>query len=162
IIPQSLSIRGLEAVQYAPAVLWTAVPELLLAFFAAYLLNRGLDSRLLLGAGFGPMAFVCILNPDFTTAWTPQNSFRTDLLMALAQSFAFVGLVSSIILQAFFSGGLSSPYRILTFSAFFHVVRLFGGQIGVTMMTRFIAEREKMHSFLLGLHVQPGDWITDS
>jgi DHA2 family multidrug resistance protein len=39
-------------------------------------------------------------------------------------------------------------------------VRLFGGQIGVTVMTRFIAEREKLHSFLVGLHVQPGDWMT--
>jgi len=39
-------------------------------------------------------------------------------------------------------------------------VRLFGGQIGVTVMGHFIAAREKLHSFLLGLHVQPGSWIT--
>jgi DHA2 family multidrug resistance protein len=60
-----------------------------------------------------------------------------------------------------FSGGLSSPYRTLTFSAFFHTVRLFGGQIGVASMGHFIAEREKLHSYLLGLQVQPGDWITE-
>jgi DHA2 family multidrug resistance protein len=71
-----------------------------------------------------------------------------------------VGLVGTIVLQAFFSGGLDSPHRVLTFSAFFHVVRLFGGQIGVAVMGRFIAEQEKLHSFLLGLHVQPGDWIS--
>ena len=29
------------------------------------------------------------------------------------------------------------------------------------MMGRFIAEREKFHSNLLGLHVQHGTWITD-
>lgn len=28
-------------------------------------------------------------------------------------------------------------------------------------MGRFIAEREKLHSNLLGLHVQQGNWITD-
>lgn len=28
-------------------------------------------------------------------------------------------------------------------------------------MSRFIAEREKLHSNLLGLHVQRGNWITD-
>jgi len=39
-------------------------------------------------------------------------------------------------------------------------VRLFGGQIGVSVMGHFIAEHEKVHSFLLGLHVQPGNWIT--
>jgi len=65
------------------------------------------------------------------------------------------------VLQAFTSGGLQSPFRALTFAAFFHTVRLFGGEIGVAAMTRFIAEREKLHSYLLGLHVQTGDWITD-
>src|SRR5262249_24199458 len=67
VIPQSLSTRGLDAAQFAPAVLWTAVPELLLAAFAAHLLNRGLDSRLLMAAGFGTIAFACILNADFTS-----------------------------------------------------------------------------------------------
>jgi hypothetical protein len=28
-------------------------------------------------------------------------------------------------------------------------------------MARFIAEQEKLHSNLVGLHLQPGDWITD-
>jgi MFS transporter, DHA2 family, multidrug resistance protein len=81
--------------------------------------------------------------------------------MAVGQSFAFIGLVSTIVLQAFASGSLQSPFRTLTFSAFFHTVRLFGGQIGVVILVRFIAEREKLHSQLLGLHVQMGDWITD-
>jgi DHA2 family multidrug resistance protein len=56
---------------------------------------------------------------------------------------------------------LAKPQRILTFSAFFHTVRLFGGTIGAVLMGRFIAEREKFHSNLLGLHVQQGSWITD-
>ena len=72
-----------------------------------------------------------------------------------------VGLVAALALQAFFSGGLDSPQRVLTFSAFLHVVRLFGGQLGTTVMSRFIAEQEKLHSYLLGLQVQPGDWISE-
>jgi MFS transporter, DHA2 family, multidrug resistance protein len=80
--------------------------------------------------------------------------------MGVGQIFAMVGLVGTIVLQAMFSGGLDSPYRVLTFSAFFHVVRLFGGQVGVALMGHFIAEREKLHSFLIGLHVQAGNWIT--
>jgi MFS transporter, DHA2 family, multidrug resistance protein len=160
IVPGSLSVRGLDVAQLAPAVLWTAVPEVFLAFVGALLLNKGLDSRLLMAAGFATMAFTCIVNADFSSAWAAENYFRSELLMAVGQSFAFIGLVSTIVLQAFVSGGLETPYRILTFSAFFHVVRLFGGQIGVTVMGHFIAEREKIHSFLLGLHLQPGDWIT--
>jgi DHA2 family multidrug resistance protein len=161
VIPQSLSAHGFEASQIGPAILWTALPELLLAIFAAHLLNKGLDSRLLMAVGFAAIAFACVMNANFTSAWSAENYYRTELLMAVGQSFAFVGLVSAIVLQAAFSGGMSSPQKILTFSAFFHVVRLFGGQIGVAWMVHFIAEREKLHSFLLGLQVQQGNWITD-
>jgi DHA2 family multidrug resistance protein len=56
---------------------------------------------------------------------------------------------------------MAKPQRILTFSAFFHTVRLFGGTLGAVLMGRFIAEREKFHSNLLGLNVQQGSWITD-
>jgi DHA2 family multidrug resistance protein len=160
IIPQSLSVRGLDAAQFGPAVLWTAVAEVALAAVAAQLLNKGLDSRLLMAFGFATMAFTCLLNADYTSAWAAENYFRSELLMGVGQVFAMVGLVGTIILQAMFSGGLDSPYRVLTFSAFFHVVRLFGGQVGVALMGHYIAERERVHSFLLGLHVQPGDWIT--
>src|SRR5882672_5334871 len=59
IIPQSLSVRGLDAAQFGPAVLWTAVAELGLAVVAAQLLNKGVDSRLLMAFGFATMAFTC-------------------------------------------------------------------------------------------------------
>jgi len=83
------------------------------------------------------------------------------LLMGVGQGFAFIGLVSSIILQGIFSGGLSKPQWILTFSAFFHTVRLFGGNLGAVAMGHFITHQEKLHSNLLGLHVGLGNWITD-
>jgi DHA2 family multidrug resistance protein len=36
---------------------------------------------------------------------------------------------------------------------------LLGGELGVALMGHFIADREKLHSYLLGLHVQSGSWI---
>jgi hypothetical protein len=33
--------------------------------------------------------------------------------------------------------------------------------MGVALMGHFIAQREKLHSFLLGLQVQQGDWGTE-
>jgi DHA2 family multidrug resistance protein len=161
VIPQTLAVRGFDAAQIGPAVLWTAIPELCLAFFAAYLLNKGLDSRLLMASGFAVMGSVCLMNANLTSAWAAENYFRTGPLMAVGQSLAFVGLVSSIILQSFTSGALGAPARVLTFSAFFHTVRLFAGQIGVTVMARYIAEQEKWHSYLIGLQVQSGDWVTE-
>jgi MFS transporter, DHA2 family, multidrug resistance protein len=160
IIPQSLSVRGLEAQQYGPAVLWTAVFELFLAFVGALLLSKGFDSRLLMAIGFTAVAFACLINANFTSAWAPENYFRSELLMGVGQSFAIMGLVASLVLQAAFSGGLNAPQRALTFAAFFHTVRLLGGQVGVAFMGHFIADREKLHSNLLGLHVQPGSWVT--
>jgi DHA2 family multidrug resistance protein len=108
------------------------------------------------------MAAAAILNAQFTSAWSAQNFYRTELLMGVGQSFAFIGLVSTIVLQAIFTGGLSKPQAALTFSAFFHIIRLLGGQIGVAYMTHFIAVRERVHSNLLGLHVQKGTALTDS
>jgi MFS transporter, DHA2 family, multidrug resistance protein len=162
LIPQSLSIHGFEANQIAPAIFWTAAPQLLIAVIAALLLLRGLDSRLLMATGFACMAAASLLNAQYTLAWSASNYYRSELLMGVGQSFAFIGLVSTIVLQAVFTGGLSKPQAALTFSAFFHTIRLFGGQLGVAFMTHFIAVREQLHSNLLGLHVQQGNWINDA
>ena len=162
LIPQALAIQGFEAYQIGPAVIWTAVPQLLIAYIAALLLLRGWDARLLMAVGFTLMAAACILNAQYTLAWSAANFYPTELLTAVGQSFAFIGLVATIVLQAIFSGGLSKPQDVLTFSAFFHVIRLLGGQIGVALMIRFIAVREQLHSNLLGLHVQKGNWLDDA
>jgi MFS transporter, DHA2 family, multidrug resistance protein len=161
LIPQSLAIHGFEADQIGPAVIWSAAPLLFTAFVAGLLLLAKLDSRLLMATGFACMAFAARMNADITSAWSASNYYRTELLLGVGQSFAFIGLVATIVLQGIFSGGLSKPQWILTFSAFFHTVRLFGGQLGAVFMGHFIAQREKLHSNLLGLHVQSGNWITD-
>jgi MFS transporter, DHA2 family, multidrug resistance protein len=161
LIPQSLAIHGFEANQIGPAVLWSALPLLLVAFIAALLLSANVDSRLLLAAGFVCMGFACYLNAGLTSAWAAENYYRTELLMGVGQGFAFIGLVATIILQGVFSGGLAKPQWILTFSAFFHTIRLFGGTLGAVYMGHFVAQREKLHSNLLGLHVTSGNWITD-
>jgi MFS transporter, DHA2 family, multidrug resistance protein len=162
LIPQTLALHGFEADQTGPAVIWTALPQFLIAFVAALLLVYGLDSRLLMAAGFACIAAACILNAHYTLAWSAENFYRTELLMGVGQSFAFIGLVATIVLQAIFSGGLSKPQDALTFSAFFHVVRLLGGEIGGDLMGHYIAVREQLHSNLLGLHVERGNWIDDA
>jgi DHA2 family multidrug resistance protein len=162
LIPQSLGIHGFVADQIGPAVIWSALPLLVIAFIAGLLLANKVDSRFLMASGFVGIAFACYLNADLTSAWSASNYYRTELLMGVGQAFAFIGLVGCIILQGIFSGGLSKPQWILTFSAFFHTVRLFGGNLGAVFMGHFIAQREKLHSNLLGLHVQSGNWITDT
>jgi MFS transporter, DHA2 family, multidrug resistance protein len=162
LVPQSLGIQGFLADQIGPAVIGTAAPQLLIACIVALMLRHNVDSRLIMALGFAGMAWACSMNADVTSAWSASNYYRSELLMAVGQSFAFLGLVATIVLQAIFSGGLARPLGVLTFSALFHLTRLFGGQVGVWFMTHFVAVREQFHSNALGLYVQQGRWVTDA
>src|SRR5208337_3209557 len=86
LIPQSLAIHGFEADQIGPAVIWSAVPLLLITFTAALLMLRKLDPRLLLAAGLTCTAYAVYLNSQYTTAWSAENYYRTELLMGVGQS----------------------------------------------------------------------------
>lgn len=161
LVPQSLAIRGFEPDQIGPAIIWSAVPLLPIAFIAGLLLLRKADPRILFAVGLTCTAISAVLNARYDSSWAAANSYPTELLTGVGQAFSFIGLVGCIVLQAIFSGGLSKPQWVLTFSAFFHTIRLFGGTAGAIYMGHFIAEREKLHSNLLGLHVSSGNWITD-
>jgi MFS transporter, DHA2 family, multidrug resistance protein len=161
LIPQALAIRGFEADQIGPAIIWSALPLIPIAFIAALLLLRRHDPRLLFATGLACTAFASWMCAQYSTAWAAENFYRTELLIGVGQAFAFIGLVGCIVLQAIFAGALVKPEWVLTFSAFFHVVRIFGGTVGALYMGHFLADREKLHSNLLGLHVSTGDWITD-
>lgn len=161
LIPQSLAIRGFEADQIGPAIIWSALPLIPIAFIAALLFLRKHDPRLLFATGLACTAFAAWLCSQYTTAWAAENFYRTELLVGIGQAFAFIGLVGCIVLQVIFTGGLAKAEWALSFSAFFHVIRLFGGTAGAIYMGHFLAQREKLHSNLLGLHVSGGNWITD-
>src|SRR5246500_3910703 len=161
LIPQSLAIHGFEADQIGPAIIWSAIPLLPVALMGGLLLRSGVDPRLVFAAGLTCTALAAVFCAQYSSSWAAENYYRTELLTGVGQSFALIGLVGCIVLQGIFSGGLSKPQWILTFSAFFHVVRLFGGTVGAIYMSHFLADREKLHSNLLGLHVTSGSWITD-
>ena len=160
LVPQALAIRGFEPDQIGPAIIWSAVPLVPLAFTAALLLLRKFDPRLLLAIGLACTAFAAWLNTQYSSVWAAENFYRTELLTGVGQAFAFIGLVGCIVLQAIFAGALAKPERVLTLSAFFHTIRIFGGTTGAIYMGHFVAQREKLHSNRLGLHVSGGDWVT--
>jgi len=161
LVPQALAIRGFEPDQIGPAIIWSAIPLIPLAFTAALLLLDKFDPRLLFAIGLACTAFAAWLNSQYGSIWAAENFYRTELLTGVGQAFAFIGLVGCIVLQAIFAGALAKPEWVLTFSAYFHTIRIFGGTAGAIYMGHFIAQREKLHSNLLGLHVSASDWITD-
>jgi DHA2 family multidrug resistance protein len=159
LVPQSLAIRGFEPDQIGPAIIWSAIPLVPLAFTAALLLLRKFDPRLLFAIGLACTAFAAWMNSQYSSTWAAENFYRTELLTGTGQAFAFIGLVGCIVLQAIFTGALAKGEWVLTFSAYFHTIRIFGGTAGAIYMGHFIAQREKLHSNLLGLHVSGDDWI---
>jgi len=160
LVPQALGIRGFEPEQIGPAIIWSAIPLIPLAFTAALLLLHKFDPRLLFAIGLACTAFAAWLNSQYSSTWAAENFYRTELLTGVGQAFAFIGLVGCIVLQAIFAGALAKPEWVLTLSAYFHTIRIFGGTAGAIYMGHFLAQREKLHSNLLGLHVGNGDWLT--
>jgi DHA2 family multidrug resistance protein len=151
--------------QYRPletgrALAWVAAPMFAVVWLVAFLVIYT-SSRLILTLGLTIAAGTCWVCAHLDTSWS-GNSFQiVELVLAVGFACTYVGLVSSIVLEALDAGALTSVANVATFSGFMHFVRIFGGQIGVAVMTRFIAVREQFHSNLLGLHVQVGDWLTD-
>src|ERR1700685_54490 len=72
LIPQSLAIRGFEADQIGPAIIWSAVPLIPIALIAALLLLRKVDPRLLFAAGLACTAFAAWLCSQYSTTWAAE------------------------------------------------------------------------------------------
>lgn len=158
LIPQYLGVvRSHRPEQIGGILLWVALPQLPLALLAALWLRRT-DTRLPLALGFSLVAIACIMNSHLSSAWDTGDFIPSQIVMAFGQSMAFTGLLSNIIMQAFNTNALGKPQWVLTFSAWFHTMRIFGGECGASFMTHFLSVREKIHSNLIGLHVDAGDW----
>ncbi len=161
LIPAFLgAVQGYRPLETGSVLVWGVVPQLFAGFIAAWLMRRT-DSRLILAAGFAIVAVACLMNTQLTSAWAGQNFFTAQLVIGAGLSVTFVGLVGSFVQQAANSGALSTPINVLTYSAFIHTVRIFGGELGTAFMQRFITLREQFHSNLIGLHVEVGNWLTD-
>jgi MFS transporter, DHA2 family, multidrug resistance protein len=161
LIPSFLgAIQNYRALQTGEVMLWVALPQLVIGFFTARLM-KFVDGRLILALGFAIVAVSCLMNAQLTSAWASGDFWSSQLVMAVGLSFAFVGMVGMIAQQGLNTGALSRPFDVLTYSAFFHTVRLFGGEVGTAVMQRLVAVREQFHSNMLGLGVDAGDWLTD-
>jgi DHA2 family multidrug resistance protein len=118
------------------------------------------NSRLVLALGLTVCAICCLRWSHMDTSWSGNSFEIVELKLSLGLASAYIGLVASIVLGALESGALTSA-NVATFSGFMHLMRLFGGQVGVASMTRLIAVREQFHSNMLGLYIQRGSWLTD-
>jgi DHA2 family multidrug resistance protein len=154
------NVQRYRAVDTGHALAWIAVPQFVVVWLVAAAIIFT-NSRIILAVSLTIVAMASLICAHLDPSWA-GNSFETlELVMALGLAGAYVGLVSSIVLVGLEKGALKSAAAAATLSGFMHTFRIFGGQVGVSIMNRFLTVREEFHSNMLGLHVQVGDWLTD-
>jgi DHA2 family multidrug resistance protein len=161
LIPSFLgNVQHYRALQTGHALAWVALPMFVIVWLVAFVVLYT-TSRLTLAAGLTVAAVGCWICAHVDSVWAGNSFEAVELLIAVGFGCAYVGLVSSIVLEGLEAGVLTSVANAATFSGFMHFIRIFGGQAGVAAMTHFTSVREKFHSNLLGLHLQSGSWLTD-
>ena len=161
LVPGFLSnIQHYRPLETGHTLAWVAVPMFVVVWLVAMSIIHT-NSRLILAVGLTLGAASCWVCARVGTSWAGNDFQAVELLLATGLACSYVGLVSSIVLEGLEAGALTSASNAATFSGLMHFVRIFGGQIGVAVMTHFISVREQFHSNMLGLNVQIGSWLTD-
>jgi len=154
------NIQRYRALQIGHSLAWVAVPMFVVVWLVAALVIRT-DPRLILAVGLAAASAGCWICAHLDSSWAGTSFEAVELLLAAGFGCSYVGLVSSIVLEALEAGALAAVANAATLSGFMHFIRIFGGQVGVSVMTHVITVRERFHSNMLGLHVQSGSWLTD-
>jgi DHA2 family multidrug resistance protein len=154
------NIQNYRPTEVGHALAWVAVPMFAIVWLVAVVVVHT-NSRWILTIGLTIVAVDCWIYSHLDTSWAGTSFEMVELFLAAGLACTYIGLVSSIVLEGLEAGALTSAVYAATFSGFMHFIRIFGGQVGVAAMTRFLSLREKFHSNLLGLHVQAGGWLTD-
>jgi len=154
------NIQRYRAVETGHALAWVAAPQFVLVWLVAIVVIFT-NSRLILAAGLTMAALACWVCAHLDPSWAGTSFEKTELVIALGLACAYIGLLSSIVLVGLEKGALNSAAAAATFSGFMHTFRIFGGEVGVSIMNRFLTVREHFHSNMLGLYVQVGGWLTD-
>jgi DHA2 family multidrug resistance protein len=148
LIPQYLGVvRGFRAIEVGQALIWIALPQLILCPLAGFMLRR-LDPRIVASTGFIFISLAClIIAHGLTPLWGSDQFLPTQLLQAMGQSFAITGIAFLAVLRM---------QDALTFGAANQTARLLGGEIGQAFVVTFVRVRSQIASNLIGIHVQSG------
>jgi DHA2 family multidrug resistance protein len=150
LIPQFLTtVRGFRALEVGQAMLWIALPQLLICPITAFMLRRS-DPRIGAGLGFALMAGACwSVAVTLTPAWGPDQFLVSQLVQAIGQSLAISG--------AIFIGLLNiNPAQAMTFGAMIQIARLFGGEAGLAFIATSVRHSAQHASNIIGQHVVAG------
>ncbi len=151
VVPQFLgTVQGYRALETGRVLMWIAIPQLVIAPFAGWLLRR-VDARYVIATGLCLAGAACwIVAQTLTREWGTAEFLPSQLMLAMGQSFAMSGVVFFAILNL-------RPQDAITFGALLQIARLFGGQLGTAFITTWTRVREQVASAGIGQHLQSGD-----
>jgi DHA2 family multidrug resistance protein len=147
-----VQVRGLRPEEVGNALLWVALPQLVIAPTVAWLLNR-IDARFAIGTGFTIATAGFLLATGITSEWTESNFSMALLLQAIGETLELTAVI-------YFFGHHVGPADGITFGAIIQTARLFGGQLGTSVLVIFTRKAEQWHSNLIGQHVVAGEAYT--
>jgi DHA2 family multidrug resistance protein len=146
LVPQFLiQVAGHRPFQFGDALLWVALPQVLIAPLVAALLLR-VDPRALAAFGLIVVALAFLQGQRMTSAWHEPDFVASQLTQAVGQTMCLTSLIF-LAVQHF------RPQDAMSFGAFLQTARLFGGQLGTTAIQVFARQAEHTDSQLLGSHV---------
>ncbi len=160
LVPTFLStVQQMLPLQIGSLLAWVALPSLICGVLAAILL-RYLDPRLVLALGFTLTGSACLWDNTLNPLWSRQNFFPTELLIGIGATVSVVGFIGCIILEVVNSGAVKDPIHTLTFTAWFHTVRLFGGESVGASLSYLLNWRFNMHYNMLADFINTNRSVT--
>ncbi len=159
LVPTFLStVQHFIPLQTGSVLAWVALPSLLCGLLAAAVMKY-VDPRLLLAFGFLLTGSACLWDNNLTSQWSRQNFFPSELLIGVGAAISVVSLVGCIMLEIVNTGAIKRPIDTLTFVAWFHTVRLFGGEIVSTLMGYLLFVRFHFHFSMLADFINTGSAV---
>jgi DHA2 family multidrug resistance protein len=144
-----IQVRGLRPEEVGNALLWVALPQLIIAPTVAWLLNR-VEARFAIGVGLSIATAGFLLATGITSEWAESSFSVALLLQAVGETLELTAVI-------YFFGHHVGPADGITFGAIIQTARLFGGELGTSLLIMFTRKSEQWHSNLIGQHVIAGD-----
>jgi MFS transporter, DHA2 family, multidrug resistance protein len=142
-------VKGWRELQIGEILIWLALSQIVLTPLSALLL-RYVDERLLLACGLFTFSVGAYMATYITSDW-----YIADFLPSqLVQAFAFPFIMPPLVL---ITTSLITPANAASGGALFNVIRTLAGTLGTAVAGAVLTVRERVHSAMILLHVQPGD-----
>jgi DHA2 family multidrug resistance protein len=139
------TVRGLSALQIGETMFVTGLCMFLMAPISGQLMQRGVDSRLLLAVGFVGFAAGTWQASFVTSQWDFNELLVPQILRGISLMLVIIPITNTAL-------GTTPPERLKNASGLFNLTRNLGGAFGLAAINTLLNKRLDLH--LARLHEQ--------